>query len=95
MRNAARSDENQGEIVEALRKAGHVVWCIKWPVDLLVRPARGTHWLPMEIKDGSKRWQLTEDQTQFVMTAGDCPVAVVTDVQSALRAVAAIEKAGD
>jgi hypothetical protein len=90
MRHAARADDNQPEIVKALREIGCVVWNIKWPVDLLVRPPRGTHWLPMEVKDGAKRWTLTEDQVQFTMLAGECPVAVVTDVDSALRAVRAV-----
>lgn len=90
MRHAARADDNQAEIVKALREAGHVVWHIKWPVDLLVRPARGNHWLPMEVKDGSKRWEYTEDQRQFMLLAGECPVATVTDVDSALRAVQAV-----
>jgi len=90
MRRAARADGNQALIVEALRKEGHVVWHIKWPVDLLVRPARGTRWLPMEVKDSSQAWRLTDDQVAFLNLAGDCPAAVVTDVDGALRAVAAV-----
>ena len=89
MRHAARADDNQAEIVKALREAGHVVYNIKWPVDLLVRPRAGTRWLPMEVKSG-RTWSYTEDQRQFMLLAGDCPVATVTDVQSALRAVNAI-----
>jgi len=94
-RHAARTDGNEAEIVEALRKIGCVVWRIRHPVDLLVRPRRGSRWLPMEVKDPANRnWRLTDDQVQFVTTAGDCPVSVVTDIESAIRAVEALENAG-
>ena len=86
MRTAARADDNQTEIVAALRAAGFVVWNIKWPVDLLV--GCGPAWLPMEVKDGSKppsARKLTEDQAMFFGLGGG-PTALVTDVESALRA---------
>jgi hypothetical protein len=95
VRNAARADANQQEIVAALRTAGYVVWNIKWPVDLLVGYGRGDGtggWLLMEVKDGSKppsARALTTDQQQFFRTAPG-PAAVVTDVESALRAVRAL-----
>jgi hypothetical protein len=91
VRHAARADGNQAQIVEALRKAGYVVWNIRWPVDLLVRCRYA--WLPMEVKDPAQRWRLTDDQVQFTMTAGNCPVAVVTDIEGALRACAAVDNA--
>lgn len=87
MRNAARSDANQPEIVKALRAEGFGVWIIKWPTDLLVRCNKA--WLPMEVKDGSKppsARELTQDQQDFVSNAGNCPVAIVTDAESAIRA---------
>lgn len=93
MRNAARADENQRAIVGALRKAGYVVWHIKWPVDLLVRCKRA--WLPIEVKNDARGWELTEDQRQFVTLAGDAPVAVVTDAAGALRACAVVDRGGD
>ena len=91
-RYAARTDANQGDIVEALRDAGCVVWVIKWPVDLLVgvnvSAPMQAKWLPVEVKAGAKKArQLTDDQREFIRTAGYLPVAVVTDVESALRAV--------
>jgi hypothetical protein len=89
VRNAARADANQEEIVSALRAAGYVVWNIRHPVDLLVSYPGG--WLPLEIKDGSKppsARKLTPDQQEFIRTALG-PVAVVTDVESALRALTA------
>lgn len=93
MRHAARADGNQAEIVDALRRAGYVVWHIKHPVDLLVR-CRGA-WLPMEVKDPTQRWKLTDDQVQFVTLAGDAPVAIVTDPEGALRACAAVDAGKD
>jgi hypothetical protein len=47
----------------------------------------------MEVKDPAQRWRLTDDQVQFTMTAGNCPVAVVTDIEGALRACAAVDNA--
>ena len=92
MRNAARADANQPQIVEALRSAGYVVWHIKWPVDLLVGYPGG--WLPMEVKDGAKppsARALTDDQVQFMQTAPG-HTAVVTDPEGAIRAVRACQK---
>jgi hypothetical protein len=89
-RYAAKTDPNQGEIVKALREIGCVVWAIGWPVDLLIRPPKGSRWLPMEVKNPLVKWTLTEDQVQFTMLAGECPVAIVTDVESAIRAVRAV-----
>ena len=86
MRTAARNDDNQTSIVNGLRAAGYVVWIIRWPVDLLVDTGRG--WLPMEVKDGAKspsRRKLTDDEAEFFRTATS-QTALVTDVDSALRA---------
>jgi hypothetical protein len=93
MRTAARADDNQAEIVEALRAEGCYVVNIRWPVDLLVGvPSAG--WLAVEVKDGSKPTsarKLTEVQLAFIGSAPPgCPTAVVTDVESALRAVRAM-----
>lgn len=86
MRTAARTDDNQAEIVAALRAAGYVVWVIKWPVDLLV--GTGKAWIAMEVKDCSKppsAQKLTPNQELFFALGGG-PMAVVNDVESALRA---------
>jgi hypothetical protein len=90
-RYAARTDANQAQIVKALEAAGCVVWVIRQPVDLLV--GRGSRTLLMEVKDGSKppsRRKTTPVQTSFLATWNGGPVAVVTDVESALRAVKAM-----
>jgi hypothetical protein len=91
-RYAARTDANQAQIIKALEAAGCVVWVIRQPVDLLV--GRCSKTLLMEVKDGSKppsRRKTTKVQTSFLSTWNGGPVAVVTDVESALRAVRAIE----
>jgi len=62
MRRAARVDENQKEIVQALRDAGAYVWIIGLPVDLLV--GYQNHTFLMEIKTDSKK-RLTTLQTDF------------------------------
>lgn len=86
MRYAARTDPNHTEISDALRAAGYRVYYIRWPVDLLVGTGRG--WLPMEIKRDAKA-KLTEDQERLIREAKD-PVAVVCDVESAIRACRAL-----
>ncbi len=90
-RYAARVDANQSQIIKALEAAGCVVWVIRQPVDLLV--GKGSKTLLMEVKDGAKspsRRKTTPVQDAFLSTWNGGPVAVVTDVDSALRAVAAI-----
>ena len=62
MRRAARKDDNEREIVQALRDAGAYVWLIGLPVDLLV--GYGSKTLLMEIKSGSKK-RLTPLQADF------------------------------
>ena len=87
MRNAARTDANEAEIIAALRAAGYVVHRIKFPVDLLVGVPGA--WLPMEVK--TAKGKLTQEQARFLATAPG-PVAVVDSVESALRACRAIQE---
>ena len=90
MRTAARNDDNQSRLVNGLRAAGYVVWIIRWPVDLLVDTGRG--WLPMEVKAGAKspsRRKITDDEAEFFRTATS-QTALVTDLESALRACATV-----
>jgi len=81
MRQAARVDANQMQIVSALRAAGAYVWIIGLPVDLLV--GYKGHTFLMEIKDGPKK-RLTKLQADFFenWTGGtlcriDCPEAAL------------------
>jgi Holliday junction resolvase len=89
MRRAARIDDNQKEVVKALRKAGCRVLSLaamhNGCPDLLVYRAGQLYLL--EVKDGDKfksRQKLTPHQVQF---HADWPVSVVNSVDSALVAV--------
>ena len=89
MRRAAKTDRNQPEIVEALRKVGALVHPMHavgggFP-DLLVG-FRGVVRL-LEVKDGlapPSQQALTPDQVKFHAV---WPVAVVRSVDEALRAI--------
>ena len=91
MRRAARVDENQSDIVKALRKAGYSVAITSglgegFP-DLLVG-ARGKNYL-LEIKDGSKppsAQKLTADQVEWHRNWRG-HVAVIDSVESALKEI--------
>jgi hypothetical protein len=81
MRRAARVDQNQTQIVSALRAAGAYVWIIGLPVDLLV--GYKGHTFLVEIKTDSKK-RLTALQADFFKswTGGtlariDCPEAAL------------------
>lgn len=98
MRRAAKIDANQPEIVKALRQIG----CTVQPLhtvgdgcpDLLVGAFGVT--LLMEVKDGDKvpsARRLTEDQIVWHGRWTGGPLAVVTDIESAIRAVNACLKA--
>jgi hypothetical protein len=62
MRYAARVDQNQDQVVSALRAAGAYVWIIGLPVDLLVGFSDKTYLV--EIKSGPKK-RLTDLQDVF------------------------------
>ena len=82
MRHAARTDDNQPAIIEAMRAVGAKVYYLKLPLDLLVW-FRGRYLL-MEVKDPDGR--LTKAQVEFI---GSWPgeVHVVVTPQEALRAL--------
>lgn len=97
MRYAARVDDNQGEIVRALRRIGvYVIDCSHvgsgFP-DLLC--AYRGRWTLVEIKDGDKppsRRKLTSDQVIFhaeAMAKG-CKVHVVENVEQAVKLLGSI-----
>lgn len=88
MRRAARIDENQPEIVEALRKAGAIVELHHaWPCgyDILVHCAGVT--MRVEIKDGRKppSAQALTDREKQARDANPSSYAVVTNVAEALE----------
>ena len=92
MRRAAKTDENQGEIVSALRLVG----CSVLPLhavgrgcpDLLVTDT-GKQTFLMEVKDGQKppsARMLTPDQVEF-HASWRARIVVVTSVREAMEAV--------
>ena len=87
MRRAARTDDNQHELVEALKKIGAKCYFIGKPVDLLVG-YRGKNLL-LEVKRPDKRGQpsaFTKEQKDFIETwPGD--VAICYTIDEAISAV--------
>ena len=87
MRYAARVDENQAAIVQALRNAGAYVWIIGLPVDLLVGYKDRT--LLMEVKTTSKK-RLTGLQATFFEKWTGGTLCRVDSPESALRMIGVI-----
>ena len=79
-----RTDDNQPEIVKALRKIGAEVYDIGRPVDLLVY-FRGK-WFPVEVKNPEGLNRLTRDQKQFLETTSG-PVPIVESAEGAIEAL--------
>lgn len=91
MRRAARVDENQAAIVEALRAAGASVLSIGQPVDLLVGHRGVT--LIMECKNPKSRYGkkgANVNQASFMATWRGGPVSLVDGPEAALRALGVI-----
>jgi len=82
MRYAARVDQNQDQIVLALRAAGAYVWVIGLPVDLLV--GYKGHTFLVEVKNGPKR-RLTALQADFFENWSGSTLARVDSPEAALR----------
>jgi hypothetical protein len=87
MRYAARVDENQSAIVQALRDAGAYVWIIGLPVDLLVGYKDRT--LLMEVKTTSKK-RLTGLQADFFEKWTGGTLCRVDSPEAALRMIGVI-----
>jgi hypothetical protein len=90
MRRAARIDPIQPEIVAALRAIGATVWVIGLPVDILVGFRGRTTLLEIKTLRGKiapKAAPHTDLQKAFFATWTGGPVATVTDVEGAIRAV--------
>lgn len=64
MRRAAKADDNQDEIIKALRRVGVSVEIIGKPVDLLLYHRGATSLMEVKNKDGRNR--LTKDQVEFI-----------------------------
>jgi hypothetical protein len=88
MRRAARVDENQRDIVQALRDAGAYVWIIGLPVDLLV--GYQNHTFLMEIKTDSKK-RLTTLQADFFQNWKGGTLCRVDSPQAALEMIRTVK----
>ena len=94
-RRAAKVDDNQAEIVDALRKAGCSVTCTHTAADGfpdIVVGRHGVNYL-LEIKDGNKppsKQKLTPDQVEW-HDGWKGQKAVVNSIEAALEAVGAIK----
>jgi len=82
MRHAARVDENQKIIVQALRDAGAYVWIIGLPVDLLV--GYKSHTFLVEVKSTSRK-RLTGLQADFFENWCGGTLARIDSPEAALR----------
>lgn len=87
MRYAARTDENQAAIVQALRDAGAYVWIIGLPVDLLV--GYKGHTFLVEVKTTSKK-RLTGLQTDFFKEWIGGTLVRINSPEAALRMLAVL-----
>lgn len=83
MRRAARTDSNQQEVIDSLRKIGCRVHYIKEPVDLMVGFRDKTVLLEVKAEGG----RLTKQQVQFIAEWNGGPVHIVRDPQEAVEIV--------
>jgi len=88
MRRAARKDDNEKEIVQALRDAGATVWIIELPVDLLV--GYKNHTFLMECKANTKK-RLTTLQADFFQHWTGGTLCRVDGPRAALEMIRAVE----
>lgn len=90
-RYATRRDDNEDEIVSALRRCGYRVWRHDQPLDLLVYfqriRTRGAAFGFLEVK--TERGKLTAAQDQFFGDTDGAPRAVVRDALEALATIRA------
>jgi hypothetical protein len=89
MRYARRTDNNQTEIVQALREAGAVVEVIHEPVDLLVWADSTKAKSPMyvEVKNPATSYGRKGLNPKQLGDMEGRPYVMVTDVQGALGAL--------
>ena len=88
MRYAKRVDQNQDQIVSALRAAGAYVWIIGLPVDLLV--GFGSKTFIVEIKSGPKK-RLTALQKDFFENWTGGTLCRIDGPEAALRMIGTIK----
>ena len=86
MRRASRRDENEKEIVEALRAVGATVYLLNEPCDLLVGYHNQT--ILMELKNPNSQYGkkgFNANQKHFAENWKGGPFCLVDSVDSALR----------
>ena len=88
MRYAARVDQNQDQIVSALRAAGANVWVIGLPVDLLV--GYKGHTFLVEVKNGPRK-RLTALQADFFESWGGGTLARIDGPEAALNMIGVLK----
>lgn len=88
MRYAKRVDQNQDQVISALRAAGAYVWIIGLPVDLLVGYKGKT--ILVEIKNGSKK-RLTKLQADFFENWSGSTLARIDSPEAALRMIGVVK----
>jgi len=86
----AKTDANQAEIVGALREVGASTWLVKWPYDLLVG-FRGVLYL-LECKVPGEKMNPKQELSKRLLEACGCTVALVHDVDEALKAIGAMQE---
>jgi len=84
MRYAKRVDQNQDQVISALRAAGAYVWVIGLPVDLLV--GYKGHTFLVEVKNGSRK-RLTALQADFFESWGGGTLARIDGPEAALHMI--------
>lgn len=86
---AARRDDNEDEIVSALRRCGYRVWRHDQPLDLLVcfslLRRRGLGFGFLEVK--TAKGQLSAAQVRFFADTDGAPRALVRDADEALAVI--------
>lgn len=87
MRHAAKTDDNQAEVVKALRSVGVSVEYIKLPMDLLICHRGETALMEIKTQDG----RLTKDQVEFI-ARWPGKIHVVRSPQEAVNAVIGEQK---
>jgi hypothetical protein len=86
----ARTDQNQAEIVAALRGVGAGVWYVRLPFDLLVG-FRGRLYL-LDCKTGKEGFNERQKLSLRLLEACSCTATAVHDVDEALKAIGAMEE---
>jgi len=87
LRHAAKTDDNQAEIVKALRSVGVSVEYIKLPVDLIICHRGQTSLMEIKTPEG----RLTKDQVEFI-ARWPGKIHIVKSPQEAINAVIGEQK---